>query len=273
MPSYTAFTRSTIRQALGHNEAMTSSDQLPFAREIQQRLCLMQGRQAPSIVWPEGCYGSAGSWIVFVGPSPGGGSRNATPRDRVTDAETPLWNTDFLEPVSRWSNGFRASMQPLLECATGLPLLDGAAKLYAFVNFHWQQNPDAQNVREEGMRAGADDVVNVLSSIHPRLIVPMEMRTHNLLHEALTQCGYRTREPLEQDVAIQISAKGRFHRRMCTYSVDGSGPLSGSLVVKAPQHPARMFNRDYAFRCGAAIRSCAEQLFNRVDCISIDERV
>src|SRR6266568_945785 len=250
---------------------MTPSDLLPFAREIQERLCIMQSSEAPSGVWPEGCYGSAGSWVVFVGPSPGGRSRNATLRGRIAGAGTPLWNTDYCDPVCRWSNGFRISMRPMLECATGLTFEDGAAKLYAFVNFHWQSNPEARNVPDEETRKGADEVVRVLSLIKPRLIVPMENRSHELLHKTLTDTdiGYHTRKPLQQDVAIQINAKGWFHRRMCAYSIDGSGPLAGSIVVKAPQHPARIYNRDYASRCGIAIRLCAEQLFKRADRISI----
>ena len=243
-----------------------------FAGEISSRLARMRNETYRGETWPEGCYGSAAAWVVFVGPSPGGGSKSSPDRGRVASGGTPLWDSDFLGPIERWSNGFRASMKPLVETIVGLPFEKGSAKVYAFVNFHWQQNPDASLVPMQGMTSGAHDAIAVLSAIQPRLIVPMEKRSDRLLRESLLGVGYSTEGPRQCTAHVDINGRGRAHRQMAGYVVSGGGLLANCIVVRSPQHPARIFDSKYAFRCGRAIRSFASQLASGHTCVTIDER-
>jgi hypothetical protein len=226
----------------------------------------MRNEAHPRPVWPEGCYGSAAGWLVFVGPSPGGGSKIAPARERVVSGGRPLWNLDFTDPMMNWSNGFRASIRPFVETMVGMSREKGAWKVFTVVNFHWQQNPDAAFVPEDGMRTGAAAVLAVLAGIRPRVVVTMERRADQMLRQTLCEAKYNLVEPVECSALVAINDKGRAHRRMSGYRVDGEGALAGCIIVRSPQHPARIYNSQYASRCARAIRSFVSQVHegNRV---------
>ena len=239
--------------------------------ESAKRLERMRIEGDPKYVWPEGCYGSALGWLVFVGPSPGGGERVTPNRGRVMDSGAPLWDTPFLEPFSGWSAGFRASLKPLVETIVGLSLAAGGSKLYTFVNFHWQQNPDAASVPADRMQSGASSVLKVLVQIRPRVIVAMEQKSYNLLIRTLKDAGYTISCP-DVSAFIEINEKGRAHRSMQGCRIEGEGPLSQVLVVRSPQHPARMYNVPYAYRCARAIRTFIDQLLAGKSKVIVQER-
>ncbi len=239
--------------------------------ESAKRLERMRIEGNPKYVWPEGCYGSAVGWLVFVGPSPGGGERVGPSRARVMDSGAPLWDTPFLEPFSEWSAGFRASLKPLVETIVGRSLAAGGSKLYTFVNFHWQQNPDATSVPSDGMQSGASAVLTVLVQIRPRVIVAMEKKSYDLLIRTLKDAGYTISCP-DASVFIEINDRGCAHRFMQGFRIDGEGPLSKVLVVRSPQHPARMYNVPYAYRCARAIRSFTDQLLAGRSNVIVQER-
>ena len=244
---------------------------ISLSEESDKRLERMRTEGNPKYVWPEGCYGSAVGWLVFVGPSPGGGKRATPSRARVMDSGVPLWDTPFLGPFSEWSAGFRASLKPLVETIVGLPLADGGSKLYTFVNFHWQQNPDATSVPPDGMQSGAAAVLSVLVQIRPRVIVAMEKQSYDLLVRTLKDAGYAISSP-DVSALIDINDKGRAHRFMQGCRIHGEGPLSQVLVIRSPQHPARMYNRPYADRCARAIRSFTDQLLAGKSKVVVQER-
>jgi hypothetical protein len=228
--------------------------------EIESRLLRMRREGRPSQTWPEGCYGSMISWLLFVGPSPGGRPKDGMVGPRNQDGGEALWNTDYLEPFEQWSPGFRASFETLVETIVGLPIAQGAGRLYGVANFDWVPNPDGADVPVERMTTGVPDVLRVLDQTIPKVIVTLEGRSHNLLEAALSERYELLRTPVGR-VFIRIGeGEERAHRTISAFQLGGIGPLSGAIVVKSPQHPARIFNRDYASRCARAVRSVVEQI-------------
>jgi len=148
----------------------------------------------------------------------------------------------------------------LVETIVGLPIEQGAGRLYGFANFDWVPNPAGAEVPAERMTAGVPDVLRVLDQAIPKVVVTLEERSHRLLETALS-VGYELRRPSIGEVFIRIGeGEQRAHRSIRAFQLAGIGPLSGSIVVKSPQHPARIFNPDYASRCARAVRSVVEQI-------------
>lgn len=239
-----------------------------FKGEQDNLLREMEIGYHPGTKWPEGCYGSLRSWLLFVGPSPGGGKRNSLEFPRRLDYEMPVWNEDYTEPCESWSNGFRTSMRILVERILGRSEKEGALKLYGFVNFDWIQNPDGSNVPKERMRRGCSTVLEVLNEVRPKIIVTMGYRAHQLLTKLLDE-RYKLNKPNFASVCVlQYESSGHCHRSMNAYKLSGKGRLNGSIIVKSPQHPARIFNSQYAIRCANAIRKtivAIEEGSNRIE--------
>jgi hypothetical protein len=205
---------------------------------------------------------------MFVGPSPGGGRRDSPTAPRGNTADV-FWNQDCLDPIQNWSNGFKTSMRHLVETITGKSVADGAARVYGVVNFDWIQNPDASCVPQERINQGEGDVIAILEQTRPRVIVPMERRAFDQLQRALVQRKYALRFPELTKVSIKANTKAN-HKDLMTYTVS-DGKLAGSIVIKSPQHPARIFNEEYAKRCARAIRSALEQLADGRTVIEVNE--
>jgi hypothetical protein len=151
-------------------------------------------------------------------------------------------------------------MNPLLSTLMPEATTSEALYLYAVYNFDSVQEPDASRVPEARMRGRASAVVKLLEESPPRLIVPMETRSYALLRETLAVRGYAVDD---QSHPIKISIYGnprRSHSSLSGYRIDGVGPLGGSVVVRLPQHPARIFRADYARACGRAVRGLFERL-------------
>ena len=244
-----------------------------FLAEQESLLSEMAGNQAPKGRWPDGCYGSRLAWLTFVGPSPGGGNGRAVEVPRKDNAQVPIWNQEFTAPCEEWSIGFRKSTQVLVETVMGRKRKQGALKLYNFTNFDWMQNPNACNVPSERMLRGSRAVLRHLEEVKPRVIIPMEYKAYKLLSELLSK-GYTLRQLHFSRVEILIgnTIRGsRFHRSMDAYWLDGKGPLKGRYVIRCPQHPARIFNVEYAGRIARAIRSTLCALAEERDSVSIQE--
>ena len=239
--------------------------------EIESRLTRMSREGRPNQTWPEGCYGSMISWLLFVGPSPGGRAETGAVKSRNEDGGEALWNKDFLEPFSKWSGGFTTSLQVLVETIVGRSVEQGAGRLYGVANFDWVQNPDCARVPEERMKAGVPHVLRVLDQARPKVIVTLEERAHDLLEGTLCE-RYQLPKPETQKVFIRIGTPRQgAHRAMRAFGISGAGPLSGSIVVKSPQHPAHIFTRDYAIRCARAVRAVVEQIAAGATELSVQE--
>jgi len=192
---------------------------------------------------------------VFVGPSPGG-------KTKLDEPASPLWNKPFTDPF-HWGGGFKQSMRPLVSTLMPEATEPEATLLYAVYNFDSVQDPHANHVPEASMRKGSSAVLSLLEKSPPRLIVPMESRSYEKLREALVERerGYEVVMNNEFPIMISIyNNSKRFHRKILGFRIDGVGPLKGSVVVRLPQHPAKILRADYATACGKAARNLFEQL-------------
>ena len=228
--------------------------------DIVQRLETMSANPAPDLSWPTGCYGSAASILVFVGPSPGGSPSEPTPPPRNPSGGLALWNQAFSEPYDNspghWGGKYTYSIPVLVETILGVPLHKGSDRLYAFANFDWVQSPQEQKVPANRMQAGERDVIRVLLDCKPRIIVPLTKGAHKRLLTVLSNHRYQTSQ-VTCDAMVPISP-GRFHRTLDVLKVDGRGVLATSVVIRSPQHPNRMLSKAHANACARAIRLAYE---------------
>lgn len=245
-----------------------------FKAEQQRLLCQMSESLGPAMRWPDGFYGSGLPWLTFLGPSPGGGDGKQPEFPRSATANKPFWNEDYTEPCVDWSPGFKCSIRILIETILGRSCELGALKLYNFLNFDWIQNPNANKVPQERMRRGSDAVVNHLELSRPRTIVTLESRAHSLLKETLSETYQLRQADFEAVFILTCNTKlgSRAHRSMDAFEIIGEVGLGGSYVLRCPQHPARIFNQDYAHRVGRALRHTLLSLAEGQGPIRIDER-
>ena len=257
------------RSANGVAQHMTHDD---FLLEQDALIHRMATQSAPTGRWPAGCYGSRLAWLMFVGPSPGGTAVTGPVAPRNPRAEEPLWNQEYTRPCTDWSPGFRASVQPLVETILGRTREQGALKLYGFANFDWASIPRADDVPADRMARGAEVMLNHLSEVGPRVVVTMERRSHELLERELLTRNYVLRRPLRSEITVAINKGATCHRRFDAYEIAGSGLLLGTFVLRSLQHPAKLFNRDYAGRVARALRTVLVGLAERRESIVVSER-
>ncbi len=224
--------------------------------DARQRLSDMQTSGAPVRTWPEGCYGSAAGLLVFVGPSPGGSEPNPSLPPRPRSTGLALWNQSFTEPYDsspgHWGGRYTKAIPILVEALVGLRLHEGSDKLYAFANFDSLHCPQEQHVSPTRMKAGEDGVVHVLSECRARIIAPLTKGAYTRLHASLEAHRYKMRA-FTYEVMIPI-CDGRYHRRLDTLLVEGTGVLAGSVIIRCPQHPNRMLNEAHMSACAKEMR-------------------
>lgn len=263
---------------------MTSPDQTHefaisrlFKVEIAKRLQRMRNSVAPRKTWPEGCYGSAASWLLFVGPSPGGRIPTHQPHaPRQPKGGRCLWNKAFDDPYTNrpnsWGGKYRENIPALVETIIGRKLAKGSARLYGFANFDWVPSPQEGRVPRKRLREGEADVIKVLKLARPRIIAPTTILAHERLMRCLRREGYTFFTPAEQSVRIRIDPHGEaFHTRLDAIKLKGRGVLSGSVVVRLPQHPARMLYRQHGHRCARAVRQALVQVYGEESRLVIRE--
>ena len=223
---------------------------------IRSRLQEMRETPAPRTLWDETCEGSGRALVVFVGPSPGGAKAQRR-RPMNKKCFHPLWNEAYTQPLS-WSPGFRASFQPLVEALFSLPFAK-AGKLIARANLDWMANPESEDVSERFMHEGAPSTLRLIEDCAPEVILPMDWKTFRILKEAMEEAGYSMHEHHFEGFTVHISEGGtRQHREL--YAHTATKKRRNLLVMKLPQHPARMFRSDYGTRCGVALRQAALHL-------------
>ena len=218
---------------------------MALLQEIARRLENMRTNPPPQFSWPAGCYGSAASILVFVGPSPGGTAIEPVETERNPRGGLALWNQPFTEPYDdspdRWGGKYTYSIPCLVETILGVTLNDGGDRLYGFANFDWVHCPKETNVPEWRMQDGGNDVVRVLEESRARIIVPLTKGASGRLLRVLAEHHYLTIS-VPCNAMIPMSPD-RFHRQMDVATVGGTGPLSGAVVIRCPQHPNRVLNR------------------------------
>jgi hypothetical protein len=226
---------------------------------ITRRLDIMASQKDPSdILWPENCAGSRKALVIFIGPSPGGKKEDKR-RAINRNFYTPLWNETYDDPLN-WSRGFKTSYKPIVEAIIGKPYAE-AAKLVARFNMDWQGNPESQDVSYRYMWEGCLYILPVLYECSPRLIVPMDEKSFGVLQIALFNDGYEIIPARIGEVKVKISTKKRktrYHNSIMAFSAQKKE--CAFLVIKSLQHPARVYDAEYARRIGQAIREAAIQI-------------
>lgn len=187
-----------------------------------------------------------------------------------------LWNAAFDQPYANrpdaWGGKYRENIPALVETITGLPLDRGSAKLYGFANFDWVPSPQERRVSNRRLRQGETDVLKVMKLTRPRIIAPTTTLTYSRLLRCLRREGYTFFTPSEQAVRIRIDPRGNsFHRHLDALKLRGRGVLSGTVVVRLPQHPARMLYRQHGYRCARAIRQTLVQMYAESERLVIEE--
>lgn len=226
--------------------------------DVTARLRLMSRSRVPRILWDQQCDGSAGALVVFVGPSPGFNPRDTKRRrPRIRRHSKALWNQKYEDPLG-WAGGFKTGFKPMVESLLGAGW-GRASKLIARGNLDWFGNPVSADVPEKFMRKGAPSVLRMIEDCQPSVVVPMDKRAFDVTHWALSQEGY---ELLECEVArfhVRINNGTSRHRQIyCFVAVGKHGQRI--IVIKMPQHPAKLMHAGYASRCGTAVRKAAIQI-------------
>lgn len=221
---------------------------------------ISQTQEPDGSPWPEGCYGSRKALVIFLGPSPGG-EKEELRSERGLNQGRPIWNEPFWDPVKTWSTGFRQSFQPIVESITGLKYED-AGKLIAVLNLDWIANPESKNVPISAMREGCTHILPIIAESKPSLIIPMDKKTHNEFQDALIRDDYDLDPVITDEILIKAQSKNDswfYHRDMMAYKAEKFNQQF--LVIKSLQHPARIFEIEYAFRVGKALRLAADQIW------------
>ena len=235
---------------------------------INQRLeDMLRQSDTSNLHWPENCEGSRKALVVFVGPSPGGKKGDKHNPIKLQHYK-PLWNVAYVDPLN-WSNGFKASFRPIVETIIGRPYED-AAKLIARFNMDWQQNPESQDVLYRYMWEGCLHVLPVLYECAPELVIPMDEKTFGVLQIALYNDDYEIIQPRIGEIRVKISDKNekpRYHESIMAFRAEKKA--SSFLVIKSLQHPARVYDAEYARRIGRAIKIASEQIWNG-DAVNLD---
>jgi hypothetical protein len=235
---------------------------------ITQRLEEMARQSDPSdSLWPENCAGSRRALTNFLGPSPGG-KKEAVRRAIRFKYNKPLWNETYVDPLN-WSTGFKTSFKPIVEELFRMPYED-SAKLIARINMDWQGNPESEDVSIRYMLEGSSFILPVLFECDPELIIPMDKKTFNVFQIALANDGFVIIPPPIGQIKIKIFEKnGKIsnHTGIMAFKAEKKG--KSLLVIKLLQHPARIFNVEYARRVGKALHLASQQIWNG-DTVNID---
>lgn len=222
----------------------------------------MKQNKMPQLSFPEGCYGSASAILVFVGTSPGGNSSLPINTKRDPNGGLALWNESFTEPfddsANGWGGKYKYSIPLLIETILGISIKDEGDKLYAFANFDWVKCSKEDNVSKVRMSAGEDIVVGLLTDCKARVIIPLTIRAKEILYSALQRHDYILKK-IPNTNKIPIPG-GKFHYGLDISIIENTGNLYKSIIIRCPQHPNRMLNKDHAKACALAIRSALDSI-------------
>ena len=226
--------------------------------DVTTRLRLMSRSSDPHILWDQQCDGSAGALVVFVGPSPGFNPRDPRKRGpRMRNCCKALWNAKYEDPLG-WSGGFKTGFKPMVEALIGVGW-GRASKLMARGNLDWFGNPVSANVPEKFMRKGAPSVLAMIEDCQPSVVVPMDKRAFDVSRWALSRAGYNILDCDVTRFSVRINKGTSRHRQIyCFVAVGEEGKRI--VVIKLPQHPAKLMHAGYAARCGTAVRKAAIQI-------------
>jgi hypothetical protein len=232
-----------------------------FKEAINNRLEEMTLKDdSDELLWPENCAGSRNALVVFIGPSPGG-EKEEKRRELKLSENKPLWNKPYKDPLE-WSSGFRVSFKPIVETIFGKPY-EEAAKLIARFNLDWMPNPESEDVALSYMREGCSHILPIISECKPSLVIPMDKKTFGIFQDGLILNGYDVDPVVHDEISIRIWDKDdRASHHKDILAIKATKDDLAFLVINSFQHPARIFDDQYALRIGNAIKLAADQIWN-----------
>ena len=125
------------------------------------------------------------------------------------------------------------------------------------------QNPESEDVTLSYMREGCSHILPIISDCKPNLVIPMDTKTFGIFQDALILDGYDVDPVVHDEIRIKIWEKddrSSYHNDILAFKAT-KDDLS-YLVIKSFQHPARIFDDQYALRIGQAIKLAADQIWN-----------
>ncbi len=179
----------------------------------------------------------------------------------MKDCWFALWNKPYDAPRKTWSRGFKKSFGPLIKALFAWEDFALPEKLIGRANLDWVGNPDSSDVQEQDMIAGAPSALRMIADCAPELVLPMDAKTFRVLTEkVLPTHGFEITPCAVKSFSIRIPpSKKRVHRYIFAIRAKSSNGRE-FLVIKLPQHPARIFNEEYAKLCGEVVREVALQI-------------
>lgn len=242
-----------------------------------KRLNEMQSKPNPNLSWPLGCYGSARSCLLFLGISPGGKpDENKDYTERNNDS-IPYWNVAFSEPYDKqdpsfWGSKYAFSIPLLISSVLGHKLSEGSDKLYGFANFDWVPCGNEKQVPQERIKKGATDVWNVIMETKPIVLAALTIAAYLETKIMLEKQGIVISKTPEQKTKIKINDSGeRNHWYIDTHLIYDNDYGWNAILIRLPQHPAKMLNLGYAERCSRAFRKAIEGTYNKIEPLFILE--
>ena len=197
---------------------------------------------------------------MFIGPSPGG-KKVEDRHDIDSSVNKPLWDKSYKDPLT-WSTGFRISFKPIVEEIFNRPYSE-ASKLIARFNLDWMPNPESDDVSISYMRDGCSHVIPLLFEIKPWLVITMDKKTFGIFQDGLILEGFDIDPVVHDEVRIKIwenEDRSAFHSDFLAFNATKDDLTF--LVIHSFQHPARIYDDEYASRIGRAINLAAKQIWN-----------
>ena len=167
----------------------------------------------------------------------------------------------YIDPLE-WSSGFRVSFKPIVETIFEKPY-EEAAKLIARFNLDWMPNPESEDVALSYMREGCSHILPIISECKPRLVIPMDKKTFGIFQDGLILNDYDVDPVVHDEISIKIWDKdNRSSHHTDILAIKATKNDLTYLVINSFQHPARIFDDQYALRIGNAIKLTADQIWN-----------
>jgi hypothetical protein len=195
--------------------------------------------------------------VIFLGPSPGG-EKEVNRQPIKLNTIKPLWDQPYLEPTEKWSHGFKVSFKPIVENIFQRNF-DDAGKLIARINLDWIQNPNSDDVGYYYMWLGSKHIMPVITECNPFVVIPMDRNTYDIFQIVLAENDWQISGINTQKIDLPISqgkTNTRVHREIRYFFAKRNG--MEIVVIKSLQHPARIYEVEYAKRIGQAIRKVIE---------------
>lgn len=242
-----------------------------------ERLNEMQSKPNPNFSWPLGCYGSALSCLLFIGISPGGKPDENREYAERNYYSNPYWNKAFSEPYDKrdpsfWGWKYLFNIPFLISYILGHDLPEGSDKLYGFANFDWVPCGNEKHVPKERIIKGANDVWKVVIGTKPIVLAALTCKAYFETKIMLEKHGIAILKTPEQKTKIKIGDSGkRNHWYIHTHLIYDPDSGWNAILVRLPQHPAKMLNLGYAERCSRAVRKAIEGTYNKIEPLIIFE--